>query len=134
MRKIKVMAPNKVVSFESHSNTWGDLKDEIVNNHGIPLSNMVSICAQNKMKFELDSTKLPVFEGENDLTILIVQGKSEKGAKKSWKKKVKKILKLAVRNIIMEIEESMNDSDESGLSSKIDKMTYDEVVREIKEG
>ena len=134
MRKIKVMAPNKVVSFESHSNTWGDLKDEIVNNHGIPLSNMVSICAQNKMKFELDSTKLPVFEGENDLTILIVQGKSEKGAKKSWKKKVKKILKLAVRNIIMEIEESMNDSDESGLSSKIDKMTYNEVVREIKEG
>jgi hypothetical protein len=134
MRKIKVMAPNKVVSFESHSNTWGDLKDEIVNDHGIPLSNMVSICAQNKMKFELDSTKLPVFEGENDLTILIVQGKSEKGAKKSWKKKVKKILKLAVRNIIMEIEESMNDSDESGLSSKIDKMTYNEVVREIKEG
>ena len=134
MRKIKVMAPNKVVSFESHSNTWGDLKDEIVNDHGIPLSNMVSICAQNKMKFELDSTKLPVFEGENDLTILIVQGKSEKGAKKSWKKKVKKILKLAVRNIIMEIEESMNDSDESTLSSKIDKMTYNEVVREIKEG
>lgn len=134
MRKIKVMAPNKVVSFESHSNTWGDLKDEIVNDHGIPLSNMVSICAQNKMKFELDSTKLPVFEGENDLTILIVQGKSEKGAKKSWKKKVEKILKLAVRNIIMEIEESMNDSDESGLSSKIDKMTYNEVVREIKEG
>lgn len=134
MRKIKVMAPNKVVSFESHSNTWGDLKDEIVNDHGIPLSNMVSICAQNKMKFELDSTKLPVFEGENDLTILIVQGKSEKGAKKSWEKKVKKILKLAVRNIIMEIEESMNDSDESGLSSKIDKMTYNEVVREIKEG
>jgi hypothetical protein len=112
----------------------GDLKDEIVNDHGIPLSNMVSICAQNKMKFELDSTKLPVFEGENDLTILIVQGKSEKGAKKSWEKKVKKILKLAVRNIIMEIEESMNDSDESGLSSKIDKMTYNEVVREIKEG
>lgn len=134
MRKIKVMAPNKVVSFESHSNTWGDLKGEIVNDHGIPLSNMVSICAQNKMKFELDSTKLPVFEGENDLTILIVQGKSEKGAKKSWKKKVKKILKLAVRNIIMEIEESMNDSDESDLSSKIDKMTYNEVVREIKEG
>lgn len=134
MRKIKVMAPNKVVSFESHSNTWGDLKDEIVNSHGIPLSNMVSICAQNKMKFELDSTKLPVFEGENDLTILIVQGKSEKGAKKSWKKKVKKILKLAIRNIIMEIEESMNDSDESGLSSKIDKMTYNEVAREIKEG
>lgn len=134
MRKIKVMAPNKVVSFESDSNTWGDLKHEIVKNYGIPLSNMVSICAQNKMKFELDSTKLPVFEGENDLTILIVQGKSEKGAKKSWEKKVKKILKLAVRNIIMEIEESMNDSDESGLSSKIDKMTYNEVVREIKEG
>lgn len=80
MRKIKVMSPNKNVTFETQANNWGQLSEEISNTHGISLDNMIAICGNNKLTFDLPQAKLPVFDGPNDLVIMIVQGKSNKGS------------------------------------------------------
>ena len=105
MRKIKVISPNKTIEFETSVDNWGQLANEIQHQHLIPLNNMVCICAQNKMRFELAQTKLPIFEGKVDLTILIVQGKSEKGGYKEIKAKIKELWKkfsmLKLRMLIL---------------------------------
>ena len=53
MNKIKVMSPNKNVTFETKARTWGELSSEIQNTHNISLHNMVAICGNNKLTFEL---------------------------------------------------------------------------------
>lgn len=79
MNKIKVMSPNKNVTFETKARTWGELSSEIQNTHNISLHNMVAICGNNKLTFDIPEAKLPVFDGPVDLVVMIVQGKSNKG-------------------------------------------------------
>ena len=77
MRKVKVYSTStglKVI--DSEATTWGQLKDELEDNHDISLSNMSAVENKNNSSLVLNEAILP----EGDFVLMLTPQKTKSGA------------------------------------------------------